>query len=235
MRRPSLLLPLLFATACFGGREPRDEVCEEIAALANQPSILAIGDSVFAWRQQTCRTIPDIVALELDRRVEHAAVNGARVTGGDHPIVGQYRPGAWEWVLVDGGGNDLNNECECGVDCDPVLDELLNEEGTRGQLAGLVERILDDGARVLLYGYYEVPETANYGFDECIAEIDELRERQERLAARHDRVTFVDGRDVVTVEGTPEAYAFDDVHPSKEGARLVGELIAKRIEETERE
>lgn len=56
-----------------------------------------------------------------------------------------------------------------------------------------------------------------------------LRERQARIADTRPAVTFVDGRDAVTVDGTPEAYAFDHFHPTEEGARLVAERVAAAI------
>ena len=134
-------------------------------------------------------------------------------------------------MLLSGGGNDLNNECECGNDCDETLDELVSEDGTSGEIPTLVAKILADGPQVLMYGYFEIGSAANYGFDECIAELDILRERQSKIPG----VLFVDGRDVVTVDGTPQAYAFDDVHPSVEGAVLVGLLMADAIRAAEEE
>lgn len=224
---------LMFMLAgCYGGDAPRDKTCDEIEEIPGEPVILAIGDSVFAWKNQKCETIPDRVALHLDRETKLNAVNGARMSGGDYPIHGQLEEGPWEWVIMDGGGNDLNIECECGSDCGPVLDALISEDGATGEIPRLVERALRGGSRVLLYGYYEVGEKANYGFDECIGEIDELRARQSRVPDHFGGVTFVDGRDAVTLDN-PKAYDFDDVHPSKEGARLVAELIAEAMLEAE--
>ena len=231
--RTLLLFGLALLTGCFGGFEPRDKECDELEAIPGDPVILAIGDSGFAWKNQRCKTIPDVVAVELQREVKHVAVNGAKITGGDHDITGQYEEGDWQWVIMDGGGNDVNNECECGLNCDAALDRLISEDGAAGDIPRLVTRIRRDGPRVLLYGYFEIGPKANYGFGDCVAELDELRERQSRVPDAIEGVTFVDGRDAVTIDANPKAYASDDVHPSHEGARLIGELIAQRIREAE--
>lgn len=233
MKKRLILIAAVLATGCFGGFEPRTESCPDIEALEDTPSMLAIGDSTFAWKNQTCRTAPDVAALELGRRVEHRAVNGARVTGGEYEIQDQYDGGDWDWVIFTGGGNDLNSECQCGVNCDRTLTGLVSPAGLAGQIPELIDRIRADGAEVILYGYYEIGQKAHYGFGECVEEIDELRERQRDLARVNEGVYFVDGREAVTMERTPEAYTFDDLHPSPKGARLVGELIAAEIRRVE--
>lgn len=237
--RHDLFLPIMICTmtlcitSCTTGFSPRETPCPVEDTTDEEPSLLAIGDSVFAWRMRTCQTVPDVAANKLERSLRHKAVNGARLTGGEFAIVDQYEPGPWEWVIVDGGGNDLNNECECGVDCDRVLDELVSEDGTTGEWPALIERITQDGARVAVYGYFRIDESARYDFDECIAELDVLHARQQTMASLHDDVIFVDARRVVSPESTPEAYAFDNVHPSEKGALLVGELIAQEIAKAE--
>lgn len=228
-----ITLSVLFLAGCTTGFSPRDQTCPAYDDVSGEATILAIGDSVFAWRMRTCETVPDVAAIELGRGLRHKAVNGARISGGDYPIVDQYEKGPWEWVIVDGGGNDLNNECECGVNCDGVLNTLISEDGSSGEWPSLVQQITDDGARVAVYGYFRINDKAYYDFDECIEELDVLHARQQKMAALHEDVIFVDGRNVVSPDSTPEAYAFDHVHPSDDGAELVGKLIATRILEAE--
>ena len=50
-------------------------------------------------------------------------------------------------------------------------------------------------------------------------------------ANREVGVLFVDGRDFVSPASTPEAYDDDLIHPSVEGARILGEGIADAISE----
>lgn len=232
-RFASLTCLALLLTCCTTGFSPRRGSCPVYEELDTEKTILAIGDSVFAWRMRSCETVPDVAARTLGRKLEHRAVNGARLTGGEHEIVAQFEPGQWDWVLLDGGGNDLNNECECGKDCDAVLDALISEDGTSGEIAQLVESIVASGSRVGLYGYFRIDEKAYYGFDECREELDVLHARQQRLAALHDEVIFLDAREVVSPTSSPEAYAFDHVHPSAAGARIVGEYIARKLLEAE--
>ena len=218
---------------CLSGFSPREEQCDVYKNPKSDKRMLAIGDSVFAWRLDTCETVPDVAATTLGWSLRHKAVNGARLTGGDYPIVDQYEKGDWDWVLVDGGGNDLNNECECGKDCDGVLDRLVSEDGSTGELPALLDKIRADGPKVALYGYFKIDEDAYYDFDECRGELDVLHQRQLKAANLREGVYFVDARQVVSPSKTPDAYAFDNVHPSAEGAKLVGALIAQVISQVE--
>ena len=230
-----LLLVTIGMTGCLSGFSPRAQPCPVYEDFSGDDTILAIGDSVFAWRMRSCETVPDVAAITLGRTLRHKAVNGARITGGDDPIVEQFEEGEWDWVLLDGGGNDLKNECECGVDCSPVLDTLVSEDGTRGEIPELVDRIVAGGSRVALYGYFRIDERAFYGFGECLEELDVLHARQQKVASQRDGVFFIDAREVVSPEHDPDAYAFDNLHPSAEGARIVGAFIAKKIKEAEAE
>jgi lysophospholipase L1-like esterase len=231
-----LLAALLLGSGCigtpFGDKTPRDEQCPSYE-LGDGPSILAIGDSVFAWRNPSCATVPDLVAEQLDRGVKHKAANGARLSGGTHSLQRQWEPGPWEWVIMSGGGNDFDVECQCGVDCQPVLDYMIRPDARTGQLVNLVRQIQNNGSSTLIYGYPEVGDDAFYGFDECVAEIDELRRRQALLAELQPGVVFVDGRDAVSSD-TPGAYDFDNVHPSREGRRRIAAQISAAILDSER-
>ena len=235
MYRVATLLFFLTTSACvpFGGDTPRDEQCDSYE-LGERPSILAIGDSIFAWRNDSCETVPDRVGHQLDRGVKHNAANGARLSGGTHSLQRQWEPGDWDWVMVSGGGNDLDIECECGVDCGPVLDYMISPNAETGQYVNLIKQIQDNGSSTLLYGYAEVSEDAFYGFGECIGEIDELRRRQSLLAELQPGVVFVDGRDAVSWSKTPHAYDFDNVHPTKDGAHLIASQLVDAIVESER-
>ena len=69
-------------------------------------------------------------------------------------------------MLVDGGGNDLNDGCECRQ-CDAVMEEIITADAEQGAMADFVEQIVDDGYNVALMGYYKMPGNAEYGFDQC--------------------------------------------------------------------
>lgn len=67
---------------------------------------------------------------------------------------------------MDGGGNDLHDDCGCEA-CELVLDGLVSDDGRSGEIPDFVRRLLDDGPQVMVVGYYEIPSDARYGFDRC--------------------------------------------------------------------
>ena len=58
-----------------------------------------------------------------------------------------------------------------------------------------------------------------------------MRTRYANLSETFDDVLFIDAGDVVRFEQTPEAYDEDQVHPSEEGASIVGTYIAEQLRE----
>lgn len=180
--------------------------------------MLAVGDSILAWNNDRCHAIPERAGLVAGVFVDNRAVSGTVM----HEIAAQYEEaradGPWDVVIVDGGGNDVNSFCECG-DCDAVLDDV------RARTDALLDLIRDDGASILLVGYFGFDSRAWYGFDRCERALADLQAQREEI----DDVTFVDLGTLVTPESHPEAYTFDYVHPSDEGSRILGELVAETL------
>jgi hypothetical protein len=210
------LIPLLASTGCAKNR------CDEVAALEGEADVLFIGDSIFAWAAEECRSVADHTALARGAPVQSRAVNGTQILGG---IPGQLVEGDWTAVLVDGGGNDLNSRCECGV-CDEVLDAIVSADGSAGATVDLIDEVVAMSAEPVLLRYYVLKEGALWGFDRCDEVFVELGDRYTALADARDEVTLVDLRDVISPETTPGAYDFDGVHPSDEGAAIAGAHIA---------
>ena len=156
---PLAVVFTVVACGCPAGFGPRP-----CSADKDEAEILAIGDSILAFHSGSCASIPDVAGETLGRPVRNAAKSGAKVSPGFGHIWGdirnQYLEGDWDWVVVEGGVNDLNNDCDCG-ECSEVLDSLVSEDGAAGDVPQLVHRALDDGARVALMGYYDVPESAS--------------------------------------------------------------------------
>ena len=203
--------------------------CAELPAPSGDTAILGVGDSYFAWNAEEGRSIPEVAGAELGIETFNVAVSGATVLGGEDEgvevIPNQYVPEAWTWVVMDGGGNDVEGDCSCG-DCEQTVDALIDEQG-RGAIAELVDRALADGARVAWVGYPEIPESRQ-GYFGCDDEQLLLIERLEQLAADTEGLIFVDGREAF---GPDELEYFDEdhVHPSVEGSRALGELVAEHI------
>lgn len=196
-----------------------------IACRVDTTGIQAIGDSIFDWNDR--RSIPQVVGDELDMSVVNNAIGGSKVIG-DEGIPLQYEDGDWQWVLIDGGGNDLNEGCGCTNDpvCNDIIDSIVVEDGRGGLIYDTIERITEDGHNIALVGYYEV--SVNSEFGNCNDELYILRQRYINLASLFETAIFVDPTEIVTPDMT-EAYDDDLVHPSREGARIVGKFIAESI------
>lgn len=211
---------LVALVGCGGGHGDGDEELK---------GILGLGDSIMAWNLEEGMSIPKIAGEELGSNVVNRAISGSFWTTDDgDAIPDQYVEGEWEWVIVDGGGNDVNDECACG-DCEENIDGLVNEDGTAGEAVDFIEQVLDDGVKVALMSYYPMPEDAEFGFALCNEEVVMLRDRYQALADRHDQLLLVDAAEVVTPESTPQAYDEDRVHPSQEGSRIIGEYFAEQM------
>lgn len=185
-----------------------------------------------AWLCGEEASIPDVIGRELERKVFNAAVSGAYFTDELSGETGmdireQYIEQAWDWLVIDGGANDLNEECGCDA-CDGELDAIITADGSAGALPELVSAAVGQGVRVVILGYYNVPDTAEYGFADCNDLIDEYSARQELLAAAEPDVWYVDGREAFSPSDL-DAYDDDHAHPSALGAQLIGEAIAAQI------
>lgn len=206
--------------------------------IADKVTILAIGDSILEWNVWTGESIPEVIGELLDRPVINAAVGGAHFSNPDPAAaVGgldirmQYVEGDWDWVVVDGGVNDLHNDCGCGA-CEDVLDDLVSADGRSGEIPDFVNGLVDAGDQVLFMGYYGVPSDAEFGFDRCVDEATEHGRRLLAMTAAIEGAWFVSAGDVVSADNRP-AYAEDLLHPSPAGSRLIAEHIAAAIQRFE--
>ena len=236
MRRPlflatALLIPALLV-GCVEGEDGETEKIKDTTdldfsdSLDEDAELYAIGDSIFDWNVEAGAAVPAVVGEALGRPMTNAAVGGATILG-EESILEQYEPGAWSWLVMDGGGNDLNDKCGCGS-CGDVMDEMLSADGLSGAIADFVAEVTASGTGVVFMGYPEIPDEAEFGFDRCTDELDEMSRRGAALAATGEGVLFVDMRDHIS--GT-DHHLFDDdfVHPSIEGSRVMGEAIATAI------
>ena len=135
--------------------------CEEAIYSNVETPILAIGDLYFDYNTEDEESIPAFTGRALGVSVQNNAIGGTRVSSGDpySDIPSQYEEGDWSWVLVNGGGNDLNEECGCG-DCEENINGIISEDGQSGDMVSLIEKIVEDGSRVAWVGYYNIPEDA---------------------------------------------------------------------------
>ena len=207
-------------------------LCFVAAPLGAEPQrVLAIGDSILAWHKWTGRDIPSVMGDILGADVENNAVAGARfsndsvlgrATGFD--VRAQFRRGPWGLVLINGGANDLLADCNCKAS-DPVLDGLLAPDLT-GEVATLLAEILTSGVEVVWMGYYASARSGQ--FTGCRPYLVEYDARLARLADRTPGLTFVDSEDAID-PGNRALFAFDGIHPSPRGARLIGAYLAQSL------
>ena len=193
--------------------------------------VLAIGDSILAWHKWTGRDIPSVMGDVLGAEVDNAAVAGARFSNAStlgqavgFDVRAQFRRGPWDIVLINGGANDFLSECNCTA-CDGVLDSLIAPDLT-GDAPTLIAEVLSSGADVVWMGYYASARSGQ--FVGCRPYLVEYDARMARLAAGTPRLTFVDSEAAVD-RNRRDLFAFDGIHPSPVGARLIGTYLAQSI------
>lgn len=228
-RLTALLGLLLTLTACVapeaGPGAPPDP---------GAPKVLVMGDSMFSVNALAGQNVAAGLRAELGGAVTDQALPGARffyylpISGAaGMRIPAQYRKGDWDWVVVNGGGNDILFGCGC-TRCDKgYLDRLITRDGTRGAIPKLVASLRAGGARVAWAGYLRTPGVRS-PIEDCNAIGDEFDRRLGAMAARDPGVIFVPMADLVP-EGDLSFHGLDRVHPSAKGSRAIARRLAAAI------
>ena len=202
-------------------------LCLLLAACAapqrGEVTMLAVGDSVLAWNRLSGGDIPRVAAQATGRAADNRSVPGAQFL---RAIPGQYRDGAWDWVIVNGGANDLARTCGC-AGCDATLDALVTPDGQGGAMADFARGITARDQGVVLLGYYGTS-IAGGPFAACADELTELSRRLALLADSDPAMIFVDAKDAIDPADL-SLYAGDLAHPSVAGSARIGTLIAQAI------
>lgn len=194
--------------------------------------ILVLGDSVMAWNGARGASIPHALENQLDRTVTSRAVVGAKFSNSS-PIASavgldiqqQLLKGRWNWIVLDGGANDLGfHDCGCGA-CLHVVDQLIDKTGRAGAIPSFLTQLRSTGAQVIWLGYYHSPGAA---FKGCRDDLVEMEQRIAHLAATIPTLHFVDGEDVIN-RNDPSHFARDNTHPSAKGSALLAKQIASVI------
>ena len=207
--------------------------CTEPVPTSGKSRILIMGDSLFATHQISGQSIGHHLERRLGEQVTDRSVLGARVRYA-LPISGslgvkierQYRPGPWQWVVLNGGGNDLWLGCGCSG-CDPKMTRMISRDGSRGDIPALVGKLRKSGARVLYVGYLRSPGRGS-PIEHCRDDGDALEARLAAMAERDPGVTFLSLKDVVP-HGDRSYHAIDMIHPSGKGAQAIAARIARVI------
>ena len=194
-------------------------------------TMIAVGDSILSWHKEDGDSIPEVAGRELGAVMGNASEPGAPLLGDDDwTIPNQYRSGPWSWVVINGGANDLMDECDCR-NCGSVMDRILSADGTAGELRRLADRAVSEGARVAVVGYMNLLPDSEES-PRCNDELDTLHERQRAMTDAMPNAVYVSAAEVM--DGT-DARMYDDdkLHPSVRGSRGVGLLLAETMAEAE--
>ncbi|MEM9584037.1 MAG: SGNH/GDSL hydrolase family protein [Pseudomonadota bacterium] len=202
-------------------------------AQGEKKRVLVVGDSLLDWHSIRRASIPHVLARQTGWTVRNRSASGAKMylTGAeDKPrsvIPAQYEDGPWDWVVINGGANDLLTKCGCSR-CERVISGILSRDGRSGILADLVKRARSDGAGVIMVGYIGNPRLNL--FSGCKNEVLELVRRQKILAQRDPAVSYFSTRSVVDINKR-SSFAFDGFHPSQRSTRRIGAYLAQTMKQ----
>jgi lysophospholipase L1-like esterase len=209
--------------------------CGEVPANGQSARILALGDSLMASHSISGRSISDTVEKSLGEPVINRSVLGARIIY-KLPISGaaglsipkQYLDGDWDWVVVNGGGNDLWLGCGCGP-CDRKMNKLISRDGSKGAIPSMVSRLRSSGSKVIYVGYLRSPGVGS-PIEHCRDDGNELESRVARLAERDEGTYFLSLADLVP-HGDRSFHGIDMIHPSLKASNAIGQRVARIIAE----
>lgn len=207
--------------------------CTRVDTVDSTTRLVVVGDSILAWHSGRGRSIADVVQAETGLATSNLSLPGARISHSNpkkavegYDIRRQYKSGPWEWVLINGGANDLLSECGCSQ-CDDNLNTLISADGRSGEIPALVNAIRTDGPKVMILGYYDSNDLPNV-FTGCSDEVDVLNARLAVMASMVSGVYYTTAEDVID-PGNGSHWFPDRVHPSQKASRLIGQHVARAI------
>ena len=176
-----------------------------------------------AWNRIEGASVADGLQARLGEPVGDVSLPLAQVIGGRGAlnIPAQLDGLRVDWVVLNGGANDLSGSCGCRG-CGPVLDRLISADGRQGAIPALVADLRGRGTQVIWADYYTSPK---YAGTTCEAPYRVLETRLGRMAASDGGVTLVDMDDVLRSDDL-SLFDSDRTHPSQRGAARIAGLIA---------
>ena len=150
---------------------------------------------------------------------------GGLASIGGLAIPAQVPDGRWNWIVMNGGANDLGFGCGC-LRCDAEIDLLLAPDGSGGAIPDLITAARATGARVLWLGYHAAPQSRS--FRGCRPGLVELDRRIAAYARSQPGVFFLDAEAVMD-PADARLLAADRTHPSALGSAVIGRALAQEI------
>ena len=218
---------ILLIALCLG------TLCGQVSYSGAGDRILLLGDSMMASNRGSGQSVAAVIEAAVGQDVSDRSVAGARYFY-NLPITGklglrlteQYQKGQWNWVVLNGGGNDLLFGCGCSK-CAKMLDRLVSKDGLRGAIPSFIANIRKTGAKVIYVGYLRNPGVQS-PIKACKPAGDELDRRLTRMARGDAGITFLPMSDLVP-SGDRTFHQSDLIHPSIKGSRGIGARIAHVI------
>jgi acyl-CoA thioesterase-1 len=203
------------------------------ASATGSMAVLVMGDSFMTANGSSGDAVPNALARDLGVNVKSRAVTGARY-GYRMPITGalgfniskQYRDDNWDYVVMNGGGNDLWLGCGC-MRCHKRLNRLISPDGTQGQIPTAVRRARQSGAHVIYVGYLRSPGLGS-PIEHCKKVGAALEARISVMAQQDSGVNFISLADMVPY-GDSSFHSSDMIHPSPKGSMAASKRIASAI------
>jgi len=209
-------------------------LCLPHPAQADGPRILVMGDSLMAMNRVFGGSVAQALGETLGVPVQDQSVPGARhffalplLNAAGLKISTQLTGGPWDYVVLNGYGNDLMFGCGCGT-CTRMMTRLISPHGTAGAIPDLVAKLRTSGAKVIYTGYLRTPGVIS-PVESCGPLGDEMDRRLTLMADRDDGISFVLLSDLVTQDGDRSYHGIDMVHPSIKGSRAIAARIAAII------
>lgn len=205
------------------------------AANAERPMrVLVMGDSFMTSNASSKQSFPHVLSGLLRTKVKSKALAGAMhlyalpITGAlGMKISKQYKPGKWDYVVMNGGGNDLWLGCGCGR-CTRKMERLISSDGRKGAIPGTVARARRDGAKVIYVGYLRSPGRGS-PIEGCKPLGDKLEARIRKLADLDSGITFVSLADMVPY-GDASFHAGDMIHPSPKASAAAARRVVSAMQ-----
>ncbi|WP_299348613.1 SGNH/GDSL hydrolase family protein [uncultured Shimia sp.] len=222
MKNPAILIFVVFSMFATA-----------LSAEPAKPRILAMGDSMMAWHGISGRSISHAISNELEEPVLNKSIGGARIiyalplSGAlGMKIANQYAKGDWDWIVINGGGNDLWFGCGCTA-CDKRIERMVSEDGRKGAVPDLIRKLRKTGARVVYVGYLRSPGVGS-PIDDCREAGDEFEARINAMSKLDKGLFFVSIADLVP-HGDRSYHGIDMIHPSVKASREIGKRVAQTI------
>lgn len=205
-----------------------------ISAETAKPRVLVMGDSLMASHRLEGAAVANDLGKLLGVAVKDHSVIAARyfhilpISGSlGMRIDAQLHGGPWDYVVMNGGGNDLLFGCGC-MACKKMMERLISANGKSGAIPKLVANIRATGAKVIYTGYMRTPGLTS-PIEGCTAVGNELERRLAKMASLDDGVDYIPLADLVKVAGDTSYHGIDLVHPSRKGSAAIAALIATHI------